>query len=986
MPIQSRNQKCVKSLLAAVFAILCTPAAAQPVVDSSDSEENLLEEVVVTGTHLNRDQQTQSLPIRVLSSDDLLRGGSPTIIELLRSLPEASGSIGYNNSSQPGKGQGNEGGGSVNLRGLGPDRGLVLLNGKRMPLLSGSFVNTNHIPMAAIARIEVLKDAASTAYGSDAMTGVVNFITKRNFDGLELGGDYTAIDGNDGDYRLDATWGHQWNNWDLMISAGYQEKSQLETLDRDWANRSYVENPASTWNFSSNPSQFVPVAPNAAGFLAPVGPRAVDVGCAALGGIQPFAGFCVNQHGRYEDLVAPQDNTQIYAELNGDLFDGVQFHAEALYASSSALVHYPPSFNQPKPITETVLPDNINPASFAPNTSPRLFTQWFVPINNPGLAAYAAANPSQFPAGTTGIFIPVGQWRPYFVGGNPFFGDDNPAYQTRDQDMFRVSFGLSGEYDNGIAWSTDISYGQNKHELIGFDSTGVEIQLALRGLGGSGCNWQTGTPGVGGCQWLNPMSNAIPGAPRYGVPVNPGYDPSVGHTKQMADWLMREQTRELTDEILELNYVLNGDLPGYELGGGKIAWAAGAQFRQISFREELSEYADRNRVPCLNSPLDIPLADQCFPTPNTPLGLAVALDPANVSSDIYAAFAEVALPFNDRIEATVGLRYEDYGSYGGSSVNPQFRGLVKLLDWVSLRGSISTSFRAPPQTQLIENATSTIPNVLGNFRAVDTIGNPDLTPEEATTYSVGFVFQAGNFEAALDYYKYKVEDILTAEPLNNVVSALFPSGALGPNNCATLDPAFIEQHFVFAGNCSAANLIRINLLRINGPEANFDGLDLRASYLFDSVFGGVLTFGAVANHMLSYTFDAFEVGGIPVPEFDALGKLNFGTLAHQMPETKVTGYVDYSKGPVNLRWSVRYNSSYLDEQSSAFLGPPATIDSTTLHDVAAVVDLPRSLQLLLAVGNVFDEEPPLVRMVYSYDPMTADPLGRTYRIGLRMKF
>jgi hypothetical protein len=123
-----------------------------------------------------------------------------------------------------------------------------------------------------------------------------------------------------------------------------------------------------------------------------------------------------------------------------------ELHLEALYSESEALVHYPPSFNQPKPITETVLPSNINPASWIAGTTPRLFNNWFVPMTNPGLAAYAAANPAQFPAGTTGIFIPIGQWRPYLVGGNPFFGADpaNSAYQTRDQEQFRLSAGLTG--------------------------------------------------------------------------------------------------------------------------------------------------------------------------------------------------------------------------------------------------------------------------------------------------------------------------------------------------------------------------------------------------------------------------------------------------------------------------------------------------------------------------------------------------------------
>ncbi len=838
MATYSRIPRPIRSVSAAVLAVLSSNAAAATAT---------LDEVVVTGSHILTTGQAQALPIRIISRDDLVKAGAPTIVDFFKTLPEAAGSLGQSNASQPGKGQGLEGSSSVNLRGLGANRNLVLLNGLRLPFAGGSFVNTNLVPMSAVERIEVLKDGASTTYGSDAISGVVNFVTKRDFEGFEVGADYTDISGNSGDKRFDATWGYVGDGWNVMISGAYQEVAQLETMDRSWANRDYSVNPAATWNFSSNPSQFTPVAPNASGYLAPIGPRAVDVGCAELGGIQPFAGFCVNQHGRYEDIVNPSENSQVYAELNADVFEDKQLRVTAALGSQRAIMHYPPSFNQPKPVTETVLPDNINPASYAPGTSPRLFTQWFVPIENPGLAAYAAENPSQFPAGTTGIFIPIGQWRPYFVGGNPFFGGDNPAYQTRDQDQFRVSAGLSGAFSNEITWDATASYGRNRATLKGFDFTGVEIQLALRGLGGEGCNWQTGTPGVGGCQWLNPMSNAIAGAPRYGVPVNPGYDPSVAHTREMADWLMREQTRRLTDEVLEVNYVLNGTLPRYELPGGEIGWAAGVQVREVGFSETDSEYANREAVPCLNSPLDIPLADTCFPTPNTPLGLAVALSPTDVTTTVRAAFVEFALPVTERIEANLGARFEDYGSKTGSTFDPQLRAKAQLFDWLALRGSVGTSFRAPSPSQLNDNATSTIPNILGAFRAVDTFGNPELKPEEATTYSIGLVFQAGNLDAAIDYFNISVDNILTSEPLNPVVNALFPNGALGANNCGTLDPDFIETHFVFAGACSAANLIRVNLRNINGPEAKLDGIDVRIGYRFDDVFGGTLNLGQWAR-------------------------------------------------------------------------------------------------------------------------------------------
>lgn len=978
------TQKRIPQVALAVAAACMGLSAASAAAEDADG----LDEVVVTGSRLLRSQEAEALPLRVVTNDDLLKQGAPSLLETIRALPEAAGSIGNSNSSQPGKGQGFEGGESVNLRGLSSERNLVLLNGRRLPLLGGSFVNVRNIPSSAVERIEVLKDAASTTYGSDAMTGVVNFITRQNFEGIEFGGDFTQIEDTDGDVKLDATWGKKGDNWRFLLSGGYQQRARLWVRDRPWSTPPYTVNPDAGWNFAGNPGPFQPVGNvGPGGTLGTLGALQMDVGCTALGGITPFGNnWCVNNVQLWQNLVAPADTYQLFGEFVRDFANGTELRLEATYAESKAIVDYPPSFNQPKPVTETVLPANINPAGFIAGTTPRLFNNWFVPLNNPGLAAYAAANPSQFPAGTTGVFIPIGRWRPYFVGGNPFFGGpDDTGYQTRDQEQFRVSAALRGTFGDSLNWTADLTHGQNKYNLKGWDSAGVQIQLALRGLGGPNCQWQTAAPGSAGCLWLNPTSTAIAGAPINGVATNPGYNAAVANTKELADWLMIEQQRFLTSEITEANFGLDGELGGLSLGGGAVRWAAGAQWRQISFNETDSKFADRTQVPCLNSPLNIPNANVCTPTPYTPLGLAVALEPVDITTDILAAFAEVVLPFTARSNVTLGARYEDYGSDGGGTFNPQLRAKWQLTDWLALRGSASTTFRAPPQTSLAPNPAGSIPNILGRATALDLIGNPDLEPEEATTYSVGFIVQAGGFDAALDYYTYDIENILTTEPQNAVVNAVFPNGATGANNCATVDPKFLADHFVFNGACSAANLSKVNLLRINGPQATLSGLDLRASYRFPDVLGGALTLGVVANQTLDYEFEAFSVAGLAVAGFEAVGRLNAGTLAHQLPEYKGQAYLNYGRGPVNLRWTLRYNSSYID-QRQAVTAVGRDIPSSTYQDVSAVVELPRNVTLLLSVNNLTDEDPPLVRLPEGYDAMTADPLGRNYRVGLRVKF
>lgn len=976
------SQNATVSLLAITAACLATPAFAQDAPADGDARD-----IVVTGSRLLTTKQAEALPLRSIDMDDIAKQGSPPLLDIIRALPESAGAIGNSNSSQPGKGQGFEGSESVNLRGLGPDRNLVLLNGKRLPLTSGYFVNTRNIPASAIARIEILKDAASTTYGSDAMTGVVNFITKRGFTGLDMGGDYTLVDDTGGDWRVDATYGAKGDNWDLLVSGGYQKRAQLRVKDRPWSTPPYSVNPDAGWNFSSNPAQFVPVGlVGPGGTLAATGARAVDSGCSPLGGIQPFAGFCVNNVQLWQDLVAPAETWQAYAEFNYD-FGNTELHVEGYYSRLETRVHYPPSFNQPKPITETVLPAQINPASFLAGTSPRLFGNWFVPLTNPGLAAYAAANPAQFPANTSGVFIPIGQWRPYLVGGNPFFGDaSTPGYQGREQNEFRISAGLTGKLGDGaIGWNFDVTYGRNKHYLYGWDSSGVMIELALRGLGGPNCQWQTAAPGSAGCLWLNPMSNAIQSAPINGVQSNPGYNPAVANTKELADWLMLKQERFLTSQSAETNFGFDGELPGIDLGGGAVKWAVGGQWRWLGFRERDSKYADRTQVPCLNSTLNIPNANICTPTPYSPLGLAAAFAPTDIKTNVFAIFGEAVVPLGQDSDLTFGARYEDYGKDGGGSFNPQARAKFQLTDWLALRGSISSTFRAPPQTSLAPNPSASIPNILGRATALDLVGNPGLDPERATTWGGGVMVRTGGFDAAVDYYHYAVSDILTTEPQNAVVNALFPNGAAGADNCGTLDAAFIASHFQFTGPCSAANLSKVLLLRINGPKASFSGLDFRGTFTQPGIFGGTLQVGGVANLVLTYKFDPFQVAGLTVAGFDAVGKLNAGTLAHTVPKFKLNTFVNYQNGPFNVRWSGRYYSSYIDQRQAA-TAVGYRINRQFLHDVAINVDLPWEIGFTFAVTNLLDADPPLARLPEGYDAMTSDPLGRTFRIGLRKKF
>ena len=171
--------------------LIPTAAIAQ---EEDDDDELFLEEVVVTGSRLQRSDFNSVSPISVFSDVDILESGMVTLERFIQSIPSVNG--GYFSSTVN---NGTSGQATVSLRGLGSNRTLVLVNGLRMPSRGADgFVDLNTIPVIAVERIEVLRDGASTSYGSDAIAGVVNIITKKDFEGGTFRVQYDVTKENDG--------------------------------------------------------------------------------------------------------------------------------------------------------------------------------------------------------------------------------------------------------------------------------------------------------------------------------------------------------------------------------------------------------------------------------------------------------------------------------------------------------------------------------------------------------------------------------------------------------------------------------------------------------------------------------------------------------------------------------------------------------------------------------------------------------------------
>lgn len=958
---------------------------------------NQVSEVVVTGSYIRGTPEDAALPVDVIGAEEIEKRGSPSTLEIIKALPVSSGVLGDTNQFDS-RAQGAAGTGSVNLRGLGPERTLVLLNGRRLaanPVVNraGGAVDTNLIPAAAIGRVEILKDGAAATYGSDAIGGVVNFITRKNMEGLEASADYRYIDGSDGDFTGAVAWGHSFGDLNVFLSGGYQRRSPLRVLQRDFANPTYLENPQGGYTAVGNPGVYVPLGNS----YTAIGAPQRDVNCAGLDGFPGRSGstpVCYSRSTQFDNLIDEEDRFQVFGSATYDISDDVQAYVEGFYAQTK--------------IDQITSPSQV-PAqtpTIEASADPSLAGRFFVPASNPGFASYIAANPGVFPAGAVGVQLVA--YRPMFLGGNPLYGGTGGSSATNKIEAYRISGGLKGTFANDIGFDVALTYMEDSVESTSGDTLVNRLELALRGLGGPNCDSDPATPGiqgvagVGGCMYFNPFSTAVARNSATGA-VNPQFDASATNSNELIRWFYSANTTTRTSTLFVADAVLDGKT-GIDLGGGPIAWAFGAQFRKDSYKNEPSGYNDQTNYPCVATP-DFGVTDCTAQT--GPFGLFAPSLPVDVEGDVYAVFGELHFPFTDNLEAQLAARYEDYGGSVGSTFDPKLSIRWQTNDWLAFRASVGTTFRGPPTTATQPVASTSLQGVRGVYRPVDTYGSPDLQPESALTYNAGVLVSAGGFKGSLDYWAFDFDNPLTAEPISAIVNALYPSNTT--NRCA--DPAYaaVLARFTFndangngvADDCAAANIARMKTYIVNGAPVKTDGLDLSLTYDLPDVWGGDLTFGLDATYVHKYQVDPMQIAGLPLAQgFDAVGRLNYQTVAFPLPRYRGSAYLEYQRGDQNLRWTVNYVDGYTDERDDLYspnvnygtTGAAVTlpqgreIGSWTIHNLAYRALLPWDSTLTVAVDNVFNTDPPFVRLNLSYDPFVANGYGRTIKVGLKKRF
>ena len=1017
---------------------------------SADAE---IEEVVVTGSYIKGSPEDAELPIDVLTNEDLTKMGSPSVVEMVRNLGVTAANLGETNQFTSG-GQANEGVATVNLRGLGAARTLVLVNGRRHVGTETAGVDINAFPMNSIGRVEMLKDGAAAVYGSDAIAGVVNFITREGFEGFEIGGSLQDIQGSDGDYTVDAIWGTAGDGWNFMIAGEHGGRGELPIRNRDWALVNTDVNPIAGWSGIGNPGlnvwfTGVTAGQNANAIVELADGTQVeqvlvteassatkvfnDPQCANLGALRTGNGLCGFNYGWFDNLIEETESNKVFTEFNMDIGDGHQLHIEALYSD----VDLPEWKTSPSyPPQSLYGPDRV-----VPSYHPGLIDY----IDHYGLTsaggsaaiteaqAIAALDVSGLPegasvvglAGGAGEAAALGRFPTAFtvsramgVSGAFLTGEAEAA--RRHTETSRFVIGLDGDlFDGELAYDVSVSWSKRNRDIGGQDMYVERMALALRGFGGPDCSLPAVTrdadgnieaiadplaagAGANGCEFYNPFSRALPGSAVNGA-TNPDYNPDVANSESLLRHLIGERQWNQTNELLVFQAVFSGETD-WDFGGGNVGYAWGIQSRNEYYDSDFNDIADRAANPCpFTLPISVALGftseDNLSPNCSSPTGVAAFLaasDEETTERTVYGVFGELAIPLTDALDVQAAVRYEDYGGNVGESIDPKIALSWRLTDELSLRASASTTFRGPPQSLLAGTGTAlSYVAPTSAFKAIDTIGNPNLSSESAVSTNIGLIFQNDSIYASVDYWAFTFEDSFVTEGFNSILTAYTANGCIADDGAAVDSSTCNELRthiFPVAAHTNLAATERIAINVINGAEIKTSGIDVAVRYTTEDVLPGTLGFSLEGTIVNEYEVaDQFDISGgiLLAGGGDLIGKLNYnrGPSFTSKPEVKANATLSFETDSHYASLVARYIGDYDDQGASDAYPWLKTVDSQVTLDLHYLWNGVDNMTVGLSVVNATDEDPPAARGDLNYDPFTHNAFGRmvkadvTFRLG-----
>lgn len=972
--------KTAKNLYSISVSAFALAAGCNVFCDGALAQSNEMETVVVTatGTNISGVAPVGSESI-TLDRDKVLSSGMTSLTDVVRQLPQVSnlgdlregGTAGYGFN---GNGSNQTSGTALNLRGLGPQATLTLVDGHRLAPsgTAGTFTEANQVPIAALAQIEIITDGNSAIYGSDAVGGVVNFVLRKDFEGVEVTGRSTFVDGYS-EYGASATAGHLWDRFgslgagNFILSYDYTYRENMPgnsraVLSADLRTFGGIDNRIS--GGASNNG----VGPQTSSTAAAMGMPGNIVTCAtyvwgsctawSYYGLPKGANTALTtanllstpnlaDNADYNDYLGRMWRHQVVGFINQDITPWLTAYFEGFFTKRETA-------SRGLQTTSAVC---------LPTTSPYYVAGL---ANAPGYTC--STGPSSTDANVPGALVQYN------------FAKDLGNWMTVNPDeTYTLVYGFKAKlpYD----WNGEFNFTNALDQTCGICQFGVNADVgAFQHLVASGT--------------VNPLSSD---------PL-----PKDVVAKFAGDNVQR--SRNMLN-----HYVMKFDGPLFELPGGMVKAAVGGEYTYAT--EHLANGANRSQGE-QSAVAPVPTHDNQFIWDNV----------TGLSRSIWAGFAEVyvpivgeknALPFVQKLDLDAAIRYDHYSDFGGTT-NPKIGLTWKLNDDITTRGSWGTAFRAPNLTDInpyvfsvkaiyptVNNSGDpAIKNAFGNYAwNLFLFGaRSGLNPEKAESWSVGIDFTPhwlDGFRFSSTYYNIKYKDQIGYPPnalflsspnyralYSNYITPIDNTGCV-PGNESTYDPKivpFLKQTGVY-GSISASAICNVAVV-IDGRITNLsathqEGLDLEASYGFETSIG-FFNLAASATTVLNNNIAVVD-GSDPVQVANTIG---------YPVKWRGRGNAMWMSGAWSANLFVNYVGTYKNNQT--FSGTINPVSDWTTFDAGvsyqfgkdAVWSGLNDLRLSLNAQNLFDRDAPIViQSNYSgFDPHNANVFGRIVTLQLTKDF
>lgn len=985
------------------IALVSAPAYAQDAADAATTGGG---EIVVTGTLIRNPNLEQATPVNVIGAEEIDLQQANVAEELLRELPGVTPSIGsaVNN--------GNGGASFVNLRNLGSNRNVVLIDGVRLAPaeLNGRF-DLNNIPLALIERVDVLTGGASTTYGADAVSGVVNFITKRNFAGIEANISNQITEEGDGHtLRADVTIGANFDDGrgNAVFSIGYQESDPIYQGART-AGRFGLSSSTGGGGGSgtSVPSRFS---------LPGLGTVQVNPAGTAFNPTTAFIPYNFNPSNVYQ---TPFTRYNMYGAANYEVSDAIEVYTRGIFSKNTVNTIIAPSgafgIAVAIPLNNPFLNASLrNSFCNANGISAADCTAASNPALTPGDAGYRTVTSSLFRRATE-------------VG---------PRISEYTTTYFDYRLGARGGITDSIDWDVFGSYGEseNLQQILGYTLNSRIRDSFL----------------------ANNVNSCFDGTAAGCVPVNFfGPEGNASFTPAALDFLSETSTVRTNVSMAQARATISGDFGvASPFASDPISFAVGGEYR---------EYGASQSSDTLAAGGDLGGAGGAAPN-------------IDGGYNVYEAIGELIIPlvqdkpFFEDLTIEGGIRYSAYkvDAPGNPSYNTttwKVGGSWTPISDIKIRGNYARAVRAPNIAELFSPVNTTLtnlsddpcatfneggtrirPNPTGELLAVclaqganagnvNSIGQPiagqanstgggnlNLGPEIGKTWTVGVVLQpsfAPRLSLSVDYYHIEITGAITSPTPGDAILACFGNSPLTPAAGASQTAACtaIRRDPLTAGlNGDPNTTPGLFLSTSNLGTLETSGIDVNLNYTHDIGFAN-LSFAGALNWTEQSKFQSVPgaynrdcVGyfsancGQPIPEFQwslrttlAFDDIDVSLLWRHIGGTRYEGNADdfaargFSAGGRNLfNGTLPASAGGLAGQVENF----NTIKAADYFDLTTRFNVLENLTFTVGVQNLLDRKPPLVggeagSTTFNSGntfPSTYDAIGRRYVAAAKIRF